>query len=441
MAKDEKYKWNVETGTYPQIDPHSKIKHKIIEDYIRDYITVVMSNERIPRIGINIIDGFCGGGIYTDDNGLDTHFGSPIIALDTVQQTIAELNTLRKIPREVLAKYYFIDIKKANIEYLKFILAQNGYSHLIGKDVFPIRSRFTNILPSIIERIKSSKLAERALFLLDQYAYKDVPFSSIRSIFNEVKSAEVLLTFNVDSLIDYISDRDENRKALQNINLEKYIPWEMISYYKATMPYEWQHLIQRFLAKGILKESGAEFMTVFFITPFGPNPRTYWFVHLAKNYRANAVMKEIHWKYGNHFSHFMTPSLFVGYDTKRDIEVTDQRCLGFGEQHYFNDVTGKRIVSELSELLPKRIYESPNQTFEAMMRSMANATMANESIVREALHMPLMCKDIEVFDKDSRTRRRKGSSIKGSDIVVPAAQRSLFFIPPVSVVRNTDAED
>lgn len=179
--------------------------------------------------------------------------------------------------------------------------------------------------------------------MLDQYAYKDVPFSSIRAIFQEVRNAEVLLTFNVDSLIDYLSEREENRKALQNIDLEKYIPWAKLPSFKATMRHEWQHLIQRFLAEGILKESGAEFMTVFFITPFGANPRTYWFIHLAKSYRANAVMKEIHWKYGNHFSHAMTPALFVGYDTKRDIQVTDQQNLGFGEEHFFDNVTGKRI--------------------------------------------------------------------------------------------------
>lgn len=440
MAKDEKYKWNISTGTYPQIDPHSKIKHKIIQDYIRSYITVVMSNQMIPRIGISIIDGFCGGGIYKDDDGIGIHYGSPIIALETVRQTVAEINTLRKQDREVIAKYYFVDIKKDNIDYLNAVLNAKGYSHLIDKDVFPIKSRFTNALPALINQIKKLKFSQRAIFLLDQYAYKDVPFSSIRAIFQEVRNAEVLLTFNVDSLIDYLSEREENRKALQNIDLEKYIPWAKLPSFKATMRHEWQHLIQRFLAKGILKESGAEFMTVFFITPFGANPRTYWFIHLAKSYRANAVMKEIHWKYGNHFSHAMTPALFVGYDTKRDIQVTDQQNLGFGEEHFFDNVTGKRIERELSELLPRQIYQQPVQTFEDMMKSMANSTMANESIVREALHMPILCKDIEVYDKDSGTKRRKGSSIKSSDILMPAAQRTMFFIPPISMVQKGKAE-
>lgn len=439
MAKKEKYEWDLSTGLHPKIDPHSKIKHKIIEDYIRLYIKTLMSNQKIPRIGISIVDGFCGGGLYRDDATEEIHYGSPIIALDTVHQTVAEINTERKQLREVIAKYFFVDIKGENINYLHAVLGAKGYSHLLNKDIFTLKSPFTNALPKLISAIKGLKLSERALFLLDQYAYKDVPFSGIRTIFNEIANAEVLLTFNIDSLIDYLSDRKENRKALHNIDLEKHIPWSLLPEYKANMRHEWQHLIQRFLAEGILKESGAEYMTVFFITPFGSNPRTYWFIHLAKNYRANAVMKEIHWKYGNHFSHAMTPALFVGYDTNRDIQITDQQTLGFGEEHYFNSITSNRIGAELSELLPKQIYDSKPQTFGSLMKNIANFTMANESIVRESLHMPILCQDIDVIDKDGRTKRRKGGSIRESDVLMPAAQRPMFFLsgtPPTP--KNKD---
>lgn len=47
-------------------------------------------------------------------------------------------------------------------------------------------------------------------------------------------------------------------------------------------------------------------------------------VHLANNYRANDVVKKIHWKYGNNFSHTLSPSSFFGYGTIRDIAVTGQ---------------------------------------------------------------------------------------------------------------------
>tara|TARA_Y100000780_G_C13566487_1_gene371156 strand:+ start:356 stop:505 length:150 start_codon:yes stop_codon:yes gene_type:complete len=39
MAKDdEKYRWDWGTQTFPTIDPHSKIKHQIIDEYIQTYI-------------------------------------------------------------------------------------------------------------------------------------------------------------------------------------------------------------------------------------------------------------------------------------------------------------------------------------------------------------------------------------------------------------------
>ena len=47
MAKDdEKYRWDWSTQTFPIIDPHSKIKHQIIDEYIQTYIDVLMRSSR-----------------------------------------------------------------------------------------------------------------------------------------------------------------------------------------------------------------------------------------------------------------------------------------------------------------------------------------------------------------------------------------------------------
>jgi three-Cys-motif partner protein len=81
MAKDEeKYRWDWGTQTFPTIDPHNRIKHQIIDDYIQVYIDVLMRNQQMPELGLSIVDGFSGGGIYHDGAG-GTHFGSPVIAL------------------------------------------------------------------------------------------------------------------------------------------------------------------------------------------------------------------------------------------------------------------------------------------------------------------------------------------------------------------------
>jgi len=147
--------------------------------------------------------------------------------------------------------------------------------------------------------------------------YGDVPFPKIKWIFQNLNKAEVLLTFNVDFLVTYLADRQANRKAIANIGLDQHVPWDMLKQLKAHQPRSWQYLIQRYLSEGIKQESGAQYMTVFFIRPAGSNPMAYWFIHLADNYRANDVMKKIHWKYGNNFSHMLSPSSFFGYDANR----------------------------------------------------------------------------------------------------------------------------
>lgn len=429
MAKDdEKYRWDWGTQTFPTIDPHSKIKHQIIDEYIQTYIDVLMRNQLMPELGLSIVDGFSGGGVYHDGEG-GKHFGSPVIALEAIQESEVRNNLGRNKPRPIRSQHYFVDVKKENIDCLHAILASRGHSPRFGHDVHLHTAEFTQALPAIARNLKAFGKSERVLFLLDQYGYSDVPFSKIKWIFQNIANAEVLLTFNVDFLVAYLSDRQANRKAISNIDLERHIPWDMLKHLKAHNPRDWQYLIQRCLSEGIKEETGAPFMTIFFIRPVGNNPMAYWFIHLAKSYRANDVMKKIHWKYGNNFSHMLSPSCFFGYDANRDIKVTDQQELMFEEEHQFDIVTDSRIRGELSELLPKQVYEVEQQSFGSLMSGLANYTMADESRVKQALDIAVANGDLLAVDKDGKKKRRKGSSIKITDMLVAPPQRPFFFMP------------
>lgn len=313
MAKDdEKYRWDWATQTFPTIDPHSKIKHQIIDDYIQAYIDVLMRNQQMPLLGLSIVDGFSGGGIYNDSAG-GHHFGSPVIALEAIQESEVRNNVGRIKHRPICSQHHFVDVKPKNTACLHAVLASRGHQARIGQDIHLHTAEFTKALPAIAQSLKAFGKSERVLFLLDQYGYGDVPFGQIKWIFQHLSNAEVLLTFNVDFLITYLADRHANRKAIASIGLEQYVPWEQLRHLKAHSSQDWQYLIQRYLSDGIKQESGAQFMTVFFIRPHGTNPMAYWFIHLANSYRANDVMKAIHWKYGNNFSHLLSPSCFFGY--------------------------------------------------------------------------------------------------------------------------------
>jgi hypothetical protein len=234
--------------------------------------------------------------------------------------------------------------------------------------------------------------------------------------------------------LTYLADRQANRKAISNIGLDHHVPWSTLKELKAHQPRNWQYIIQRFLSEGIKQESGAEYMTVFFIRPAGNNPMAYWFIHLANNYRANDVMKKIHWKYGNNFSHMLSPSSFFGYDANRDIAVTGQPDLLLDE-HHFDDATADRIRDELSELLPRQVYDRERQPFSGLMTGLTNYTMADELRVKQALDMAIATGDVLAVGKDGKTKRRKGTSIKSTDTLIAPPQRPMFFLPPVKKTK------
>jgi hypothetical protein len=124
----------------------------------------------------------------------------------------------------------------------------------------------------------------------------------------------------------------------------------------------------------------------------------------------------------------LSPSLFVGYDANRDVRITSQEELVLGEEHHFDGVTSERICTELSELLPQQLYAKREQTFESLMHSMANYTMADEEVVKRSLNVAVANQDLEVRDKNGVSKRRKGESIKLSDVITAPAQSTFFFL-------------
>ncbi|MDI1302497.1 MAG: three-Cys-motif partner protein TcmP [bacterium] len=431
MATDEKYVWGA-GSPLPPIDPHSKIKHKILRDYLETYIKVLMSNVKIPKLHLSLIDGFSGGGLYQDDGIIQDYKGSPYILLESPFNAEIQLNQGRLKERKIHTNTFLVDIEPDNISHLKSALTLDGYSERFEKDIHFYSEDFCSALPKIVQRIKTIKGGERSLFLLDQYAYKDVPMKAIQHIFSSLDKAEVLLTFNIDTLITYISNKAANRKAIENIGLDTYIPWQQIADIKSTNKEDWKPIIQKFFAEGIRKESGARFMTLFFITPKGSNTWSYWFIHLANTHRANDVMKSLHWKHGNLFSHSLSPGIFqLGYDANQDTTVTGQDFLFLGEEHSFEAQTQAKVEAELSEHIP-RIIQSSNSgiSLEALMCNIANVTMANTDIVRSSLDLAVKTGDIKVINPKTLTQRTKGSAIAAQDVITPAAQKSFYF--PIS---------
>jgi three-Cys-motif partner protein len=422
LKTKDKYEWVI-GRSLPVIDPHTQVKHQLVYDYVHEYVGVLMSNANIPRLTLTLVDGFAGGGLYSAPEG--TAPGSPLLLLHAVEDAEALLNVGRDQPRGVDAQYHFVEVEPNSHEHLRHVLNAEGYASRLNQDIKLYNSRFEAVCADVVSRIKSRRGGERAIFVLDQYAYDDVPMSILRSIFDGLAGAEVILTFNVDSLIAFLSDKPKCRAKMREIGLEPYIDWAQYDVLKEGS--RWRPIIQQQLANGILSASGAKFLTLFFVTPLGSTPWSYWLVHLSRKYRARDVMMNVHWDHGNSFGHSLEPGIFnIGYEARRDEAATGQASMFLGEAHAFDSVLRGRCVATLGEELPRVIHEHRDGiAFSDLLMGLANRTTATADLMRESLDISVRSGEILVKSAKG-IARRKGASIHETDILIPSPQQRIF---------------
>ena len=407
----DKYLWKIGSPP-PTLDRHSQTKHSIVEDYVRRYISTFMAPAHIPELRLSIIDGFSGGGCYLTENG-GLADGSPILTMQAVREARALVNLERRIPRNINVEYTFVDLKSDNAKLDEKAVDQIDFDNteIINKDFF-------QELPNIVQKIKKRKMGEHALFILDQYSYKDIPLPQIKSILSTVKGAEVIMTFNVDNLTTYLSDRAANRKPVMNIGLDSYVPWSDLTNIKASQKQEWRRTLQRHLAHGIKCESGAKFMTLFFVKPVGLMSWGYWLIHLSNQYRAHEVMKTLHWEHATEFGHELEPGIFIlGYNANKDEDYTGQETMQFSDRQ-----SKDACVNGLREHFGKKIFED-NQPIRlgALFENCVTNSMAAEYHLMEAARQLHASKNVIIVSKDGKVKRTN-KSYSLSDVIEPAKQ-------------------
>lgn len=421
----------------PPIDAHTKVKHQLVFDYVRQYITVLMSNANIPALNLSLVDGFAGGGNYTDPDSTELAPGSPLLLLQAVKEATALINVGRANPRQVNAQYFFVDSKKKTTDHLQNVLRAEGYEGSLGRTIGIQTASFDHVCGSVVDAIKARKSGERAIFLLDQYAYQAVPMQMVRGIFENLQGAEVILTFNVDSLLAFLTDSPSCRKTMASIGLEEHINWKDYEALKKTSA--WRPIIQQQLSNGIYKATGAKFMTLFFVTPLGDTPWSYWLVHLSNKLKAHDVMMDLHWQSGNSFGHSLEPGIFkVGYEANADESATGQAGFKLGDAFAFDAVLREKCVDSLAGELPRIFYAEASKdgvAFSDVMHGIANRTTATADIVKESLDLAVRTGDLKVVSPEG-VERKKGSSIRDSDIITLSKQQSIFLPAPVTILKR-----
>ncbi len=419
--KKEKYTWAV-GKPLPELDEHSQAKHRIISDYIQRYVEVYMSNTSIEGLRLSIVDGFSGGGKYRDILTNDTVDGSPFVILNAIKEVEERINQGRIKRRSIDAHYFFIDCIKQHTEFLKNEIQQSHFKEGLGETIFLHTDIFARAAPAVIDAIHKRNKAQRCLFILDQYAYKDVPFNTVNYILEKLKGSEVILTFNVNALMNYFSECDSNRKALENIHLDQYIDWRRVAALKEAG--KGKAAVQEQLANAIYKASGAKHITLFFVTP--KNGLTYWLVHLSKVYRARDVMMSLHWKHSNSsFSHHMAEGIFpLGYTAT---ETPGQSSFDLMTEFDFSSDAETRCIRRLSEDIPRHIFNLNEPIpFSCLVDQIGSYTPAAEHQIRRALTSSLKNKEIKILNSTGKYVN-SANQAKAEDLI-SYNQKSIFIL-------------
>lgn len=408
------------------IQQHSIAKHRILQSYLSAYFKTLVSSPNQDELRLTLVDGFAGGGLYYHNETKELIKGSPLVCLNATKEADFLLNQNRKKPIQLDVSYFFIEADRNACLHLDKVLREEGYANQIGKSIQIRHARFQDQVSDIIESIKKkSPRNGRSIFVLDQYGYKEVPTGLIQKIFASLPSAEVILTFGVDSFINFASDKNLTQDLLDEIGISDVWQGKTIEEIKSSER-EWRYFIQSALYRSLVTRCGAEYFTPFFIRN-KQGHGDYWLIHMSQHYRARDVMTQVHWDNQNYFIHYGGAGLnmfqMVGYDPEHDDSVKGQSSLGFE----FDDIAKKASISTLMVQIPRLIYSNnEGMSFGELFAKTCNGSPASAAIYQETIYELLGHQLIDVIGVNGE-KRRSALRIKNTDQIVPAVQRAFIF--------------
>ncbi|GER07829.1 hypothetical protein GCM10007972_16950 [Iodidimonas muriae] len=411
----ENFQWSP-NKPLPKIEEHSIRKLDVLSKYLDVYFDTVVPNPRTERLNITLVDGFCGGGAYQKNDCIQQ--GSPLILLRAVEDARIRLNRNREKPLEINARYIFVDSNDNHIAALREQITDEGYGDQIGGSISLRVAEFAEELPRILREIRTNQRVGRSIFVLDQFGYSDVPMASIKTIFSELDRPEIILTFAIDSFLNYLREESAALEVYRQFGVND----AFISDWNANKSDEafGRMVTQRLLMSNIQRDSGAEFFTPFMLWSRTDN-RWMMLAHLSRHQAARDKMLGVHWDTQNSFRHFGRGSLFsLGFDT-RLIESKDA-LFSFADQ----DRT--RLEAELLAELPKEIHACLNDdsvSIEALLEKIGNRTAATNHDLFGVITELARAREFEVLSGKG-TLKRAGTRIQTSDRLILPAQRTLF---------------
>jgi three-Cys-motif partner protein len=419
LAKKKKhYDW---TNGPAELEAHSLTKHDVLVGYLLRYFEQRTLNARgRDRFRITLVDGFCGGGLYTIRGSNDVVLGSPLRMLAAVEEAQVRINQNRPKPLDLDVQCVFADKDARAIAHLTKVLHERGYGGRIGQSIHLICEEFTVAAPGIIGLVqRHTPRACCALFFLDQYGYTDVPAPLIRQIFAQLPNSEVVLTFHVSSFATYTNDEFADKIAgTLDIDIRSALGGRSIEELRHDDA-DWRRFIQGALYQGLVTNCAAEFFTPFFIRGSGSGHGEYWLVHLSRHHRAQDVMKQVHLQHQNHFVHYGG----AGHN------MLASHTMGFRQEFTggfrFDDVASHQSSTALREQLALNIFaRTQSVSIGQLFASTCNTSPATAGMYNSVLADLVGERDIVITSADG-TLRRRARYMRDTDLIERSRQATL----------------
>lgn len=407
----------------PLLKRHSEVKHALLRNYLVDYFLTLVTLPQQDKIQLTIVDGFCGGGLYQNESGEDV-LGSPLVILDAIREAeiLVNVRQERRKPIQIDVELICIDNCKYALEYLHHVLDERGYGGSLAEGrIKLVNGEFANYCAAAIQRAHDrSPRSGRALFVLDQYGYSAVPMHCLRDIFAQLKHAEVILTFYIDSLISYLNEKNLADFELST-GLSSSIRASDLDEIKQSPT--WRVQLQSSLYQSLTTQCSAQFYTPFFIRPERGHG-DFWLLHLSQHWKARDVMATTHWKHHNHFAHYGKAGFHM-FSTGYAGKIDDENKLQMGFD--FSEVAATVSKETMMSQIPAMLFDGADgMTFEQFFLRLINTTPATRSMVEATLLELHQSGEIVVTDESGDASKAR-VKLKVDHVLSLPSQRTFSF--------------
>lgn len=418
----KEYEW----ANGAKLEEHSRRKHKILREYLFDYLTVRCKLPQQARFRLAIVDGFAGGGRYECGTA-----GSPLIFVEELKRAVDSINTQRAVQSlgaiEIECLLILNDASRDAIELLKTHIAPmqaeiEQTSPRLHLRVEYLNQFFEESYPKIKALLEQGRYRS-VLFNLDQCGHSHVERRTLVDIMHSYPAAEIFYTFLISALLAFLQkDQPERlRVQLDHLGLTS---GDLQGLDALMSRNEWLGAAEK-IVFDVFRRCAP------FVSPFSinnPDGWRYWLIHFANASRARQVYNNILHDNASLQAHFGRSGLnMLSYDPRHED----------GMLYLFDDNGRACAKNQLQGDIPRLVMEFGDAVSVVdFYESIYNITPAHADDVHAAI---IENPDLEVITPTGG-ERRKANTIGVYDVIKVKTQRSFFQMFSDAKGKTTDTK-